>query len=59
VNTENTTPLYRLGMALMNLNERDNKAQKLVEMAENQYAKSKNHLKLPKLSNFKHADWLI
>lgn len=56
MNTENTTPLYRLGMALMNLNERDNKAQKLVEMAENQYAKSKNHLKLPKLSNFKHAD---
>jgi hypothetical protein len=49
-NKDNTTPLYRLGVALKNLNEKDGKALRLMEMAEKEYQKSKNKLKLPKLS---------
>lgn len=50
LNKDNTTPLYRLGAALKSLNDKDGKAIKLIEMAEKEYMKSKNKLKLPKLS---------
>ena len=43
-------------MALKSVNEKDKKAQKLLEMAENVYQKSKSGIKLPKISGQRGDD---